>query len=85
MGGRGAQERVALMHLLRREGMIDRLSEEARRQRSSSSSRGSGEERGCVLDKAGVHELEEEVVVCDGMIRLSDKILDSICKLLLLG
>ena len=29
-----------------------------------------------MLDKAGVHELEEEVVVCDGMIRLSDKVKD---------
>ena len=55
-----------------------------------------------MLDKAGVHELEGEVVVCDGMIRLSDEvtdccgsyedlkvvvlqIMDSICKLLLLG
>ena len=52
---RGAQERVALMPLLRREGMVDRLSEEARRQRSSSrrgERRRRGEERSVSLLQA---------------------------------
>ncbi|EKX55460.1 hypothetical protein GUITHDRAFT_99237 [Guillardia theta CCMP2712] len=66
-------------------GGHDRQAERGGEETAEQQQQQSGEERGCVLDKAGVHELEEEVVVCDGMIRLSDKILDSICKLLLLG